>query len=56
LSSRLFIPLPHFIRSRLRTTLLAPSLVFPTRRSAVHEGFLFKSFIDFSYSSDIVLA
>jgi hypothetical protein len=29
LSSRLFIPLPRFIRSRLPTTLLAPSLVFP---------------------------
>ncbi len=28
LSSRPFIPLPHFIRSRRSTTLLAPSLVF----------------------------
>ncbi len=29
LSSRSFIPLPCFIRSRLPTTLLVPSLVFP---------------------------
>jgi hypothetical protein len=28
LSSRPFIPLPRFIRSRRTTTLLAPSLVF----------------------------
>ena len=34
LSSRPFIPLPRFIRSRRSTPLLAPSLVFPPRRSA----------------------
>ena len=34
LSSRPFIPLPHFIRSRRPTTLLAPSLVFPPLCSA----------------------
>ena len=34
LSSRPFIPLPCFIRSRRVTPLLAPSLVFPPRRSA----------------------
>ena len=34
LSSRPFIPLPCFIRSRRATPLLAPSLVFPPRRSA----------------------
>ena len=34
LSSRSFIPLPCFIRSRRATPLLAPSLVFPPRRSA----------------------
>ena len=34
LSSRSFIPLPHFIRSKRPTTLLAPSLVFPPRCSA----------------------
>ena len=34
LSSRPFIPLPRFIRSRRPTTLLAPSLVFSPRRSA----------------------
>ena len=34
LSSRPFIPLPHFIRSRRPTTLLAPSLVFSPRCSA----------------------
>ena len=33
LSSRSFIPLPCFIRSRLPTTLLAPSLVFSPLRS-----------------------
>jgi hypothetical protein len=33
LSSRPFIPLPHFIRSRRPTTLLAPSLVFSPLRS-----------------------
>jgi hypothetical protein len=41
LSSRPFIPLPCFIRSRRPLPLLAPSLVFPPRRSAkaAHEGF-----------------
>ncbi len=34
LSSRPFIPLPRFIRSRRPTTLLAPSLVFSPLRSA----------------------
>ena len=34
LSSRPFIPLPRFIRSRRPTTLLVPSLVFSPRRSA----------------------
>ena len=34
LSSRSFIPLPCFIRSRRATPLLAPSLVFSPRRSA----------------------
>ena len=34
LSSRPFIPLPRFIRSRRPTTLLAPSVVFSPRRSA----------------------
>ena len=34
LSSRSFIPLPRFIRSRRVTPLLAPSLVFPPRVSA----------------------
>ena len=34
LSSRPFIPLPSFIRSRRPTTLLAPSLVFSPLRSA----------------------
>ncbi len=34
LSSRTFIPLPRFIRSRRPTTLLAPSLVFSPLRSA----------------------
>jgi len=34
LSSRSFIPLPSFIRSRRSTSLLAPSLVFSPRRSA----------------------
>ena len=34
LSSRSFIPLPCFIRSRRVTPLLAPSLVFSPRRSA----------------------
>ena len=34
LSSRPFIPLPCFIRSRRPTTLLVPSLVFSPRRSA----------------------
>jgi hypothetical protein len=34
LSSRSFIPLPCFIRSRRPTTLLAPSLVFSPLRSA----------------------
>jgi hypothetical protein len=34
LSSRSFIPLPRFIRSRRATPLLAPSLVFSPRRSA----------------------
>jgi hypothetical protein len=45
LSSRPFIPLPCFIRSRRPTTLLVPSLVFSPLRSAyaAHEGFLFKS-------------
>jgi len=33
-SSRSFIPLPRFIRSRRPTTLLAPSLVFFPLRSA----------------------
>ena len=33
LSSRSFIPLPCFIRSRRATPLLAPSLVFSPRRS-----------------------
>ena len=33
LSSRPFLPLPRFIRSRRPTTLLAPSLVFPPVRS-----------------------
>ena len=35
LSSRPFIPLPRFIRSRCSTGLLVPSLVFSPRRSAV---------------------
>ena len=34
LSSRFFIPLPRFIRSRRATPLLAPSLVFSPRRVA----------------------
>jgi hypothetical protein len=34
LSSRSFIPLPCFIRSRRVTPLLAPSLVFSPRRFA----------------------
>jgi hypothetical protein len=34
LSSRSFIPLPRFIRSRRQTPLLAPSLVFIPQRSA----------------------
>ena len=34
LSSRPFIPLPCFIRSRRATPLLVPSLVFPPRCSA----------------------
>ncbi len=34
LSSRPFIPLPRFIRSRRPLPLLAPSLVFTPRRSA----------------------
>jgi hypothetical protein len=34
LSSRSFIPLPCFIRSKRATPLLAPSLVFSPRRSA----------------------
>jgi hypothetical protein len=34
LSSRPFIPLPLFIRSRRQTPLLAPSLVFIPQRSA----------------------
>jgi hypothetical protein len=34
LSSRSFIPLPCFLRSRHPTTLLAPSLVFPPQCSA----------------------
>jgi len=34
LSSRPFIPLPMFIRSRRQTPLLAPSLVFIPQRSA----------------------
>ena len=34
LSSRSFIPLPRFIRSRRSTPLLAPSLVFSPLRSA----------------------
>ena len=34
LSSRSFIPLPSFIRSRRVTPLLAPSLVFSSQRSA----------------------
>ena len=34
LSSRSFIPLPCFIRSRRSTPLLVPSLVFSPRRSA----------------------
>ena len=34
LSSRPFIPLPRFIRSRRAIPLLAPSLVFSPRRSA----------------------
>ena len=34
LSSRSFIPLPRFIRSRRPTTLLVPSLVFSPRCSA----------------------
>jgi hypothetical protein len=40
LSSRSFIPLPRFIRSRRATPLLVPSLVFPPRCSvyAVHVG------------------
>jgi hypothetical protein len=45
LSSRLFIPLPRFIRSRRPTPLLAPSLVFSLLCSAEAEddGFLSKS-------------
>ncbi len=52
-SSRSFIPLPRFIRSKRPTTLLAPSLVFFPLCSAyaAHEGLLFKSFTSFSYSS-----
>jgi hypothetical protein len=34
LSSRPFIPLPRFMRSRRAATLLAPSLVFTPRRFA----------------------
>ena len=34
LSSRPFIPLPRFMRSRRATPLLVPSLVFSPRRSA----------------------
>ena len=55
LSSRPFIPLPCLIGSRRSTTRLAPSLVFSPLCSdeAAHEleGFLFKSFTGFSYSS-----
>ena len=53
LSFRSFILLPRFIRSRRPTTLLAPSLVFSPLCSVktAHEGFLFKSFIGFSYPS-----
>ena len=43
LSSRSFIPLPFFIRSRRSTPLLAPSLVFSPRCSA-HEGFFVYKF------------
>jgi hypothetical protein len=50
LSSRPFIPPPHFLRSRRSTTLLTPSLVFSPLLSgyAVYEGFFLKRF---SYSS-----
>jgi len=50
LSSRSFIPLPRFIRSRLPTPLLAPSLVLFPLCSAlvVHAGCLFYSFIGLS--------
>jgi hypothetical protein len=53
LSSRPFIPLPCFIRSRYPTILLPPSLVFSPLCSdkVAHEGFLIKSFIGFSYYS-----
>ena len=53
LSSRPFTPLPCFIRPRRPLPLLPPSLVFPPRCSVetTHEGFLFKSFIGFSYPS-----
>jgi hypothetical protein len=54
LSSRPFIPLPIFIRSRKPTPLLAPSLVFSPLRSAeaAHDGFSSnKSSTGFSYSS-----
>ena len=37
LSSRPFIPLPSFIRSRRPTTLLAPSLVFSPLRSVLFD-------------------
>jgi hypothetical protein len=47
LSSRPFIPLPRFIRSRRQTPLLDPSLVFTPLRSAAHAGFFLNSFIGF---------
>ena len=50
LSSRSFIPLPRFIRSRHSTPLLAPSLVlFPPRSTqSVHVGCLFNPSLTFS--------
>jgi hypothetical protein len=48
LSSRSFIPLPRFIRSRHPTTLLSPSIVFSSLCSVTYDSFFLKSFIDFS--------
>ncbi len=53
LSSRPFIPLPYFIRSRRPTPVLAPSLVFSPVCSVLveHDGCLCESFTGFFYSS-----